>query len=82
MNSEEARQYLTAALGGLAKADPSLGDDARLTEWYVIAVHQTPSGPVFSRYTAPDQPDWTDMGLLRLATKLDEKELTWEEDED
>jgi hypothetical protein len=52
-----------------------LGDDATLAEWYLITVHQTPTGSVFSRYTAPDQEDWTDLGLLRLATKLDEQEL-------
>jgi hypothetical protein len=82
MNSEETQEYLAGALGELARADPSLDDEARLTEWYVIAVHQTPSGPVFSRYTPPGQPDWTDMGLLRLAAKLDESELTWADAED
>jgi hypothetical protein len=39
-------------------------------------------GPGFSRYTPPGQQDWTDMGLLRLAAKLDESELAWADDED
>lgn len=82
MNSDEAQDYLGAALSGLAKADPSLGDDSTIAEWYLIAVHHTASGPVFSRYTPPDQSDWTDLGLLRLATKLDERELGEASDED
>ena len=75
MNNDQSQSYLSDALSRLAEVDPSLADDARLTQWYVIAVHETDSGPVFSRYTAADQSDWTDMGLLRLASKLDEREL-------
>lgn len=75
MNNDESQTFLSEALGRLAQVDPSIPDDARLTEWYVIAVHETDSGPVFSRYTAADQSDWTDMGLLRLASTLDEREL-------
>ena len=48
----------------------------------MIAVHQDESGSVFSRYSAPGQEDWTDMGLLRLATKLDEQDLAWNRQED
>ena len=82
MNNEEARAYLAKALGGLAAADPSLPDGATLSEWYVIAVHQDESGSVFSRYSAEGQEDWTDMGLLRMATKLDEQDLAWNREGD
>ncbi len=75
MNNEAAQEYLSGVLEGLAEADPSLSEEATLTDWYLVAVHREPDGPVFSRYTPHGQTDWTDMGLLNLAAKLDERDL-------
>lgn len=80
MNNDEAQAYLSNALSGLAKADPSLDDEAELAEWYVIAVHKTADGSVFSRYTPEGQADLTDIGLVNLAAKLDERDLLAEDD--
>jgi hypothetical protein len=82
VNNDESRAYLAGVLDGLAAADPSLPNDATLTEWYLIAVHQHESGAVFSRYSAPGQEDWTDMGLLRLASTLDEQEIGGDREDD
>lgn len=82
MNNDKAQAYLSTTLSGLATADPSLDGEAELTEWYVIAVHKTADGSVFSRYTPDGQADWTDIGLLTLAAKLDERDLLAEAEDD
>lgn len=81
MSSEStpAQAHLQAALEGLpAVCEPLNGQT--LKDWYVITVHLDSDGEeTMSRFTRPNQPPWTDTGLLTFAAQQEQRE--WAEDD-